>query len=486
MLHKKQFLLLALLSLTACQVGPKYTPPAVEVPESFKNETAPDISYEDVGVWWQVFDDPTLNKLEEAAVANNQNIMSAIASVKLEWALAGVNEADLFPQVHFNPSFTNTASLINSFLNNQTIPGLNLPSTLRYNQKQYLIPVSVRYMADFWLKNWDNFMSAVNTAEAQEEALMMTILTITTDVATNYFQLRSYEQQLRILDDAIVVREEALKINSDRFKAGLSGELDVSQAQAELSAAIADKQDVIRLKGMTENMLAVLTGMNASEFHLCVEPLTKEPPLIPSGLPSDILLRRPDIAQAERMMAANNEQIGVAVASFFPTVELTGIRGTESPLWHKLFTHPARYWYFQTNIDQILFDGGRLLSNLEAAKAQYEQAEAQYKQTVLTAFQEVENALVSIAQNRERHNALVQTVTANSRSVQLSQNRYFNGLVNYLEVEVQMRTLLQSQLNEQQVLAAQYLSAIQLIRALGGGWETSEERNDDGQQCTCL
>jgi multidrug efflux system outer membrane protein len=333
-----------------------------------------------------------------------------------------------------------------------------------------LVPYSLSYMLDFWRKNWDNLQAAIDTAEAQEEALRVTILTITTDLASQYFQLRSYDEQLRILDDAIKVREDAVKINGNRFRVGIASEIDLAQAQADLSAAIATKDETIRLRGLAENQIAVLTGRNASDLSLFKNPLLTDPPLVPAGLTSDLLKRRPDISEAERQMAANNEKIGVAVASFFPTITITGALGAESPDIKQLFTYPSRYWSIGTNIEQILFDGGRLVSNYSAAKAQYEQAVANYRQTVLQSFQEVEDALISIKQNREKRKALVDTSNYNQRSVQLSQNRYNNGLVNYLEVEVQMKDLLQAQLNAQQSLSDQYLSTIQLIKALGGGW----------------
>lgn len=460
------------LALTSCQVGPDYHPPVVEFPDQFKNETADATAphYEDANCWWEIFKDETLNQLEEIAVFNNQDIQAGIATVKLEWALAGVTGADLAPQIHLEPSYKRTSQLINSIIPNT--PGLPIvfPKVLKYRSTQITLPFTASYMLDFWQKNWDNYLAAVYEAEAQEEALRMTILTITTDLATRYFQFRSFEQQLVYLDDAIKVREEAVKINGDRFRAGLISEIDYAQAQAELASAIATRTDTVRLKGITENMIAVLTGQVASEFCLDAPPLLDTPPSIPAGIPSGVLLRRPDIARAERMMASNNKEIGVAVASFYPDVTLSGAIGTSSPFMHYLFKHKARYWTYGVNIDQILFDGGRLYSNWEATLAQYEQSEAQYKQTILQAFREVEDALISIKQNRERRLALVDTVSWNQRSVTLAQNRYFNGLVNYLEVEIQLRNLLQSQLNEQQVLADEYAALIDLIRALGGGW----------------
>jgi multidrug efflux system outer membrane protein len=460
-----------LFLLSACNVGPEYRPPVIEVPDQWKNETSDATSprYENASCWWEIFQDETLNQLEELAVFNNQDIRSAVARVKLEWALAGVAGADLFPQLHFEPRYRRTRQLVNSFTSGLPLP-ITLPKDFVYRQTEITLPFTASYMVDFWQKNWHNFEAGVFTAESQEEALRMTVLTITTDLASRYFQYRSFIQQLVYLEDAIKVREEAVKINSDRFKAGLISEIDVVQAQAELSSAIAQKKDTIRLKGLTEDIIAVLTGQLASEFCLDSLPLLSIPPTIPAGIPSGMLLRRPDIAQAERAMASANEEIGVAAASFYPDITLSAAFGTSSPTLHQLFTQRARYWTYGVNIDQILFDGNRLYSNWVATVAQYEQTEAQYKQTILRAFQEVEDSLISIKENRERREALVDTVRFNERSVELAQNRYFNGLVNYLEVEIQMRNLLQSQLNQQQVLAEEYIALIDLIRSLGGGW----------------
>ncbi len=463
----KQILCLsfALLAFVSCQVGPAYRPPCVKVPEEWKAEAVVTEEIEDVGCWWEIFHDPVLNELEEKAILNNQDINQAIGRVKEEWAQAGVTEADLYPQLQATPGYIDIGFPVMPI--GPVIPGVPTPPI---RVKEYLAPLYFSYQIDFWLKNWDNYQSAYAHAQAQNEDLRNVLLTVTTDVAQNYFQLRSYDQQLITLEEAIKVRKDAVEINTERFRAGLVSYTDVVQAQAELYSAIASRIDVERQRAESENLVALLIGDVASEFFLPPNPLKDPPPTIPAGLPSELLLRRPDIAKAEREMASRNANIGVAVASFFPSMTLTGQAGYLHPHLKNLFRSLNRYWLLQEQIAQILFDGGRLYEQYLAAKAQYDEAIATYRQSVLAGFRDVENALVDIKQRAEQKEALTLRVKYSQESADLSQERYLTGLVTYLEVTVELQNLLAAQINEEQVLAFEYQATIQLIKALGGSW----------------
>jgi len=469
-----------LFCLAGCKVGPEYHPPAIEAPTSWKEEEPEPSEIEDVGCWWEIFEDEDLTELEQAAIFNNQDIATAIARVKHEWAMAGASGADLFPQLTLNPQSFNTMGRGVPFLTGGLDTGNALPQNggfpvgvslpKRLHIQNYLFPFNLSYQFDFWRKIYDQFESVVYSAQSREEALRNVILTVTSDVATNYFQLRSYDQQLIILDKAIQVRKDAVDINLVRFNSGLVGYNDYVQATSEFYSSVALKINTERLRRLTENLIAVLIGADAPEFCIPSIPLVGQPPKIPAGVPSELLLRRPDIAEAERQMASRNDQIGVAVASFYPSFQITGQYGFDSPKIGELFNGDSRYWLWGTNIMQILFDGGRLNSNLRLAWADYEEGVADYKQKVLTAFREVEDALTNVQRRRLQDEALQKRVEYSQLSVELSQERYTIGLATYLEVVVELRNLLQSQIDEQQVLADQFLSTVQLIKTLGGGW----------------
>lgn len=482
MIWRITLFLILLIGLNGCKVGPRYRLPAVDVPDTWKEEEtlSSGNAIEDVGCWWEIFGDSNLVELEESALFNNQDIRVAMARVKHEWSMAGVVGGDLFPQLTLNPQSFNMMGRVVPFLqgniiqdpaipqNNGFPPGTSVPK--RVHVQSYLLPATLTYQFDFWRKFYDRFEAAVYAAESKEEALRQVILTITTDLAQHYFQLRSYDQQLIILDKAIKVRQDAVEINLDRYNSGLVSYTDYVQAESELYSAIAQKINVQRLRRLSENLIAVLIGTEAPEFCLPLAPLAGLPPQIPAGLPSELLLRRPDIAEAERLMASKNDEIGVAVASFFPSFTLTGQFGYASPKIGQLLEGDSRYWLWGTNILQIVFDGNRLQSNLNMTWADYEEAVANYKQKILIAFREVEDALTNIKKRRQQDEALEERVKYSQLSVDLSQERYDIGLATYLEVVVELRNLLQAQIDEQQVLADQFISTVQLIKTLGGGW----------------
>lgn len=388
------------------------------------------------------------------------------------WAVAGISRADLFPHVNLNPSYTDTGLLFEIYLPpGLSIPGLNTAKTIyRVHELQYTLPFTMTYELDLWGKLRGQYDSAALNAVAQEEALRTALLTLTSEIATDYFLLRSLDAQVDLLKWTIDLRQKAYDLNSSRYNRGLSTLLDVTNAEVELTNAEADYEDIIRQRTLQENAIATLIGTPASNFRLAHSPLLLTPPCVPVGIPSTVLKQRPDIAEAERMMASQHALIGVAYANFFPTVDLTGILGFSSPDLKDFLSGRSRFWSMGINISQVIFDAGKNVSNLEVVKARYEEAVGAYQQQVLTAFQEVEDSLNNLEMQAKQAESLQKSVAAAHKTTQLSMQRYKEGLINYFEVVDNQRTELDAEQTALNLLGQRYLSTIQLIKAFGGSW----------------
>jgi len=486
--------LLAFLFLTTlwgCRLGPKYEPPCVNTPEDWKSTHA-DCTTPQVAYWWEIFDDPTLNSLELQAVANNPNLYVAFERVIEALAMAGVTRADLFPQLNVNPSYTNTAVLykvflppggISTLLGTTTLGPIALPTTapvippFRIHMLQYVLPLNLSFQLDLWGKIKSQYESAVFNAQAQADAFYATLLSLTSNVATSYFQMRSLDSQTDMLKATYETRLKGLKITEARFKEGISPYINVSAASLDLTNAEAAYYDSLRQRALQENMIATLIGVPPSSFNLPHNPLilSLPPPVIPPGVPSSILLQRPDIAQAERNMAAENALVGAAYASFFPSLTLTGALGFSSPDLKDFLSWKSRLWQIGLNATQVFFDGERLAYNLAAAKARYKEATGAYQQQVLTAFREVEDALNNIEMQAKQAESLEKSAEAATLSTRLSTMRYKQGIADYLEVVVYNTTELNAKISLITTLGNRYLSTVQLIQALGGSWKTDNE-----------
>jgi outer membrane protein, multidrug efflux system len=336
-------LILLLLFSMGCRVGPRYDPPCPPVPQNWKNPTHENAFLSDVGCWWEVFDDGRLNALEIQAVMNNPTIHLALARIEEAWALAGIRRADLFPQLNIQPSFTNTGQLFELFLPQGT--QVTIPSPIfRVHLLQYALPLNLSYEVDLWGKYRSQYESAYQNAQAEEEAYRATILSLTAELASTYFNLRAYDTLANILQRTLENRQSDYNLIKSRFEKGLVNYLDVSNASLEVSNTESDYDDALKQRGIQENMIATLVGTPASELRLEPMPLLEAPPFIPAGIPSTVLLRRPDIAQAERTMASDNSQIRAAYADFFPSLSLTGTLGFLSPDVRQFLRWISRYW----------------------------------------------------------------------------------------------------------------------------------------------
>ena len=451
-------------------VGPDYRRPTVPTAGQFadaelgnwKEATPADEIAR--GDWWTIFHDPNLDNLERQAAENNQDLKAAVARVTQARALARNAKADFFPSLTFDPSASRGRSSDN---------GLNrLPNQLG---NDFRVPLDLTYELDLWGRVRRSFEGANADAQARVAAFENTLLILKADVAQNYFALRTLDTERAILRNTIHLRSEALDLVNARYKGGASSELDVSRAETELTSTKAELLAVDRRRAEIEHALAVLVGQPASEFAVKELPLDGNtlPPVIPAGLPGDLLERRPDIAEAERLLAAANARIGVAKAAFFPVVRITGTAGFESFDVESLFNWESRVWSIGPSVTLPLFQGGRNRANLKRSRAAYEENVANYRQRILVAFKEVQDALTGARLLSEQAAVQDQSRASARNTADISNKRYRAGLVSYLEVVDSERTALGAERESARIAGQRLVTSIQLVKALGGGWQDS-------------
>jgi outer membrane protein, multidrug efflux system len=466
--------------LAACSVEPPYHVPDASVPAAFKEAQQAPAGPHDVGTWtpaqpaddahrgqwWTVFGDPTLNALEEQAQAANQDLKAAAARVQQARALTQAARASWFPSLDagFGPTYERLSPASQYLPQNADVP----------TQTLWRAQGTVSYEADLF----GRVSSNVNAAQAdaqQSEALFLSVqLALQADVAQNYFQLRQFDSDVDLYRRTVSLREDALALVQRRFKEGDISELDVAQARNELASARADAVGVARQRAASEHSLAILLGKAPADFTFPETPLTSVNVQVPPGLPSTLLERRPDIAAAERAMAAANARVGLAKSAFFPKLDITGQFGYESATLGDLFMWSSRAFllgpFAGTALTMPLFDGGRRRANLAQARGKYDEDVAQYRQQVLVAFREVEDNLSDLRLLDDQIREQDEAVNASERSAHLSKTQYEEGEVSYLNVIDSERSVLVAQLQASHLQGDQAVAAVNLIRALGGGW----------------
>lgn len=470
--------------------------------------------------WWEVFQDPELNELERQALNSSYTLWSALEKVVQARAQAAINYAPLFPHLGLGSSFNRSGALVQNPLPNLSSSSsgsgekgkkpksfsewkkfarekaakaklqkkLNsasfpvIPTDFRFIQSQYQIPLNLTYEIDLWDQLHNAYYASINNAQAAYQAYLGVLLSLTADVAVTYYQIRGLDAQQAVLKENIRVRDEAVKLSRARFNAGLIVYLDVSRAEVELARARSDDDDVKRLRGLQENKLATLIGTPASVFSFPYSPIVVPPPVVPRGIPSELLCRRPDIGQAERTLAAAYREVGVAYANFFPSLKFNAAMGFSSPFAHQLLDWKSRLWQVGWSVVQSVFDAGSNQANYEYTQSLYRESMANYQETVLKAFQDVEDALVDLKGYAERALDLAAAVKYARLTLELAQMRYNRGLTNYLDVVDAERQLLETEQSAVLVLGNRYISTIMLIRALGGGWGTCDTcpKNSEG------
>jgi outer membrane protein, multidrug efflux system len=459
---------LATLSAMAggCMVGPEYVRPAVEEPARFKSqpasETGPPLAME----WWQLYRDPVLDQLIATATASNQILQQAVARVDEARALARVAGSFLYPTIALDPRFIRERTSGNR---DSLVTGQRVAKGVTVND--WLIPLDLTYEIDVWGRVRRSFESARAQAAASVDDVAVVGLTVATDVAQFYYTLRSLDAQIQILTQNVESYREQVRILSVQLKNGLVSPLVLAQAQAQLQGTLAQQRDVKRARANQEHALAILCGRAAPSFAVAANPLHEaSPPAVPPGLPAQLLVRRPDVAEAEYNLIAVNAQIGVAIADFYPRFSLTGSAGFESADVSTIFNWQSHIWAIAPSISFPIFEGGRLRANLAATEARFRQAVAAYVNQVLVAYGDVEDALTDLHALSDEVGNLREAVGASQEYLRVAQVQYKQGLVDYLLVIDAERTLLANQLSLAQAVNLQMAASIHLIKALGGGW----------------
>jgi len=463
-------LLLGVLAwAAACTVGPNYQRPKSEVPPAFKE--APPAGWKEAqpndeiakGDWWVVFGDPVLNELEKQATSANQSLKAAVERVDQARALARVTQAQIYPSVNAVPS----ASREHVGAHAPVEPGAKKES---YSLTAFALPLEASYEVDMVGKIRRSLEASRADYQASVAAYQTVLLTLKSDLAQDYFNLRYLDADHTVLRQNIQVQQDFLDLTRHRRDGGLASGLDVAAAETQLETTKALYVGDERVRDQLEHAIAALLGKPAAEFSLPENPLNLAPPALPPGLPSDLLERRPDVAEAERQMAAASARIGVARAAYFPDFSLTTSAGFLSSHLSDLLSGPSSSWYITPLLTVPVFQGGRIKANYQYAQAVYREAVDNYRQQLLTAFQQVEDGLSDLRVLEEQGRAQDFAVQASQRTVHISTARYKEGLAEYLEVLTAENTLLQNQRTSAQILGLRLVSSVQLINALGGGW----------------
>ncbi|AON57005.1 efflux transporter outer membrane subunit [Herbaspirillum seropedicae] len=466
-------LLLALacaLSLAGCASGPDYTRPQVDMPAAWTPE-APWRSMQPAdatprGPWWERFGDAQLNALQQQALAGNQTLAIATARLAQARAQLNVTGAAQTPQVNLNARAARSRISANRPLTNYNSPNF---STV---QNDFALGASVSYEVDFFGRVQRSVEAAGAAAEQSAADLENTRLLLTAELATNYFNLRELDVELDVVRRAIALQRQALELATARHDLGATSGLDMAQQQALLDSTLTQIDLLGRQRAQYEHAIATLTGTPAPAFSITPSLTPITPPAIPVGVPSDVLERRPDIAAAERAMAAANAQIGVASAAYYPSFMLQPSYGVDSRNWATLFNAPSLLWSLGVSASQSLFDGGRLRAGVDFSQAGYEATVASYRRTVLTAMQEVEDGITGLAA-LERAYAQSQLAIASARRVlEIASSRYEGGATPYLDVITAQQSLLNSERQAAQLMGQRLLVSVFLIKALGGDWQS--------------
>jgi NodT family efflux transporter outer membrane factor (OMF) lipoprotein len=466
---------------TGCRIGPTYVRPSVPlapafketVPDNFKSEggwsTAQPADSQLKGDWWTLFNDPQLNELEAQIDPANQTLKQAEGNFEASRAAVRFHRADEAPTISGNPTIGAVRESSNEPYYDRT--GAN------NGTGSFELPIDLNYEIDLWGRIRRSVTQSREQAQASAADLETSRLSLHAELAIDYFDLRSADAQCRLLADTVKAYQNALQLTQDRYEGGASPLSDVSQARTQLKTAQVQATDVKIMRAAYEHAIATLVGRPPASFSLPPEPITVSAPklpAIPGVLPSQLLERRSDIASSERMMAAANEQIGIDQAAFYPTLSLSnvvGFLGTSAVNW---FSWPSRFFAVGPTISQTLFDKGRRRAVSDIARAQYDGTVATYRQTVLTAFQQVEDNLNAL-HNLEIEADQQHDATASAQqSLDLFNIRYQGGVDNYLQVITWQTALLQNERNDIDITRRRYEASVLLVKALGGGWNTSQ------------
>jgi len=460
------------LALAGCMVGPNYKAPAVPAPPAYSDSghngdwaSAKPADTTDRGAWWTIYQDPELNDLEQRCTAANQTIAAALHAYEQAHDLVRINHAALYPTVSLGASASRNRI-------SSTTP-LKAPGTAQ-DYWEFLIPLNISWAPDFWGGIRRQIESSAAGAQASAADLANTRLSLQGMLAVTFFQLRGLDLQAQLLQSTLDTYTQALQLTQALRKGGLVTDIDVQEAEAQLESTRAQLIDLGEQRAQYEHAIAVLIGEPATGFHIADRPLTGDPPTIPTGVPSELLQRRPDVAAAERRVATANALIGVAKSAYYPNITLGAGSGVESSSITQLFSSGSAQWNAGPSASELLYDAGRRKAQVDYAVAQREQATALYREQVLSAFRDVEDQLSALRVLEEEATVQQRAVDAAKQSTNLSLLRYKRGLAAYLEVLTNQTIELSDERTAAALVSRRIVASAQLQMALGGGWTSAQ------------
>jgi NodT family efflux transporter outer membrane factor (OMF) lipoprotein len=478
--------LAVLAVLCGCTVGPAYRKPSVQTPTAYRELTAAQFKDTDGwkvavprdaairGKWWELFGDPQLNALEEQVKVSNQNVASAYAAFMQARALVREAQAQYWPTLSVGASVTRSHQPAGLGAASASSTGSGGAVGGGGTGNDFSLPFDASWTPDLWGKVRNLVKGNVAAAQANAADLANAQLTAQAEVAVDYFELRSQDDLIALADATVKAYGESLALTRAQYETGIGSDEPVAQAQVQLQTTQAQATNLGIARAQYEHAIAVLVGQPASTFAVVVRPSNVQPPAVPFGVPSQLLERRPDVAADERLMAQANAQIGVADAAYFPTLTLSASAGFESTTAANWLTWPARFWSVGPSLSETIFDGGLRSATVAQYRAAYDQAVATYRQTVLTAFQQVEDNLASLRILSQEIGQQDQAVASSQRYVNLATDRYQLGLDPYLDVITAQTSLFSNQQTNVNLRLQQLTASVQLIEALGGGWDNSQ------------
>jgi NodT family efflux transporter outer membrane factor (OMF) lipoprotein len=473
-----------LLFMDGCMVGPAYHTPTVTTPPAYKELTPEQEKVTDGwkvaqpkddalhGKWWEIFGDPELNALEEQVNVSNQNIAMAAANFQAARALVRQARSQLFPTVTTNPSIT--ASKQRGFTTTTSSSGTSSTSLSSATVTEYSLPFDATWQPDLFGRIRNTVRAAAAGAQVDAADLENTRLTVQAEVASDYFQLRSQDALKKLLDETVAAYQQSLDLTKVLYETGIDSEESVSEAETQLESTEAQDTNIGIQRAQLEHAIAMLVGQPASAFSIPQGPLKVGPPAIPFGVPSQLLERRPDIAGAERGVAQANAQIGVARAAYYPALTLSGSIGFEAAQFTKWLAPGSFVWSVGPALAETLFDGGLRRATVAQYQAQYDSTVANYRETVLTAFQQVEDNLASLRILSVEIQQQDVAVTSAEHTLQIATDRYKLGIDPYLNVITAQTALFSNRQTAVTLRSTQMTAGVQLIEALGGSWDTSQ------------
>jgi NodT family efflux transporter outer membrane factor (OMF) lipoprotein len=468
--HKARgYIFVLLICLAGCAVGPDYVRPSAPIPEAFKELQGWAIAQpsDDTlrGSWWEVFGDPQLSALAEQIDGGNFDLAAAEARFRQAEALIGSARSRYFPTVTIGVTAARARQSGNLTSDRPSSGGAF---------SNYSLPLEIAWEADLWGRTRRSVESSTATAEATRADLASARLSLQTDLATDYFQLRALDAERDIVNATVAAYDTSLTLTQNRYRAGVAARADVAQAVTQLESTKALAVDLSVQRAQLEHAIAVLVGIPPAMLTIAPTPLTGTPPVVPVTVPSQLLERRPDIAAAARRVASANAEIGVARAAYYPAVTLSTSGGFESAHVSDWFTWPSRFWSVGPGISETVYDGGLRKAQNENARAVYDETVATYRNSVLTAFQEVEDNLAALRLLEQEAQVQDLAVKAGRESVTLTTNQYKGGTVSYLAVVVSQTLALSNERTAVDILNRRMLASVRLIKALGGGWNEDE------------